>query len=249
MEAEFRKRLAKRERLIGILLTLPSPEIAEICADAGLDWLFLDMEHGLLDIKDVQRIVQAVGKRCASLVRIPENEEIWVKKTLDTGADGIIIPHINTAEEAAQAIRWGKYPPTGCRSVGISRAQRYGANLSESIETANRDTLFVVQTEHIEAVRNIEAILNTEGIDAVFIGPYDLSASMGKLGMVEDEDIKEAIKTIRNACARHGTPSGIFVRDPEGTKRALADGYSLICCGVDTALFRGAVQTVVTALK
>jgi 2-keto-3-deoxy-L-rhamnonate aldolase RhmA len=249
METEFRKRLAQRERLIGTLLTLPSPEIAEICAEAGFDWLFLDMEHGLLDIKDVQMIIQAVGMRCACLVRIPENGEMWVKKTLDTGASGIIMPHISTAKEAARMVRWGKYPPKGCRSVGIARAQRYGANLLESIEMANKNNIFVVQAEHIEAVRNIEAILNVKGIGAVFIGPYDLSASMGKLGRVEDKDVKAAILTIRNACARHGIPSGIFTRTPEAGRQALADGHSLICCGLDVTVFRDAAQSIANALK
>jgi len=249
MEAEFRKRLAKRERLIGTLLTLPSPEIAEICAEAGFDWLFLDMEHGLLDIKDVQRIIQAVGKRCACLVRIPENEEMWVKKTLDTGATGIIMPHINTAEEAARVVRWGQYPPKGCRSVGIARAQGYGANLLESIEMANKNNIFVVQAEHIEAVRNIEAILRVGGIGAAFIGPYDLSASMGRLGKLEDKGVKEAIMTIRNACDRTGIPSGIFARTTEAGRQALADGHSLICCGLDVTAFSDAAQSITYALK
>ncbi len=249
MDSEFKSRLANRERLIGTLLTLPSPEIAEICADAGFDWLFLDMEHGLLDIKDVQRIIQTVGRRCACLVRIPENEEMWVKKTLDTGASGIIMPHINTPEEAALSISWGKYPPLGCRSVGIARAQRYGANILESIEMANSNVVFVVQTEHIEAVRNIEAILTVEGVDAVFIGPYDLSASMGKLGKLEDKDVKEAIKTVRDACARRKIPSGIFAGTPETGRQALAEGHSLVCCGMDITVFRGAVESVAGSLK
>jgi len=249
MDSEFKCKLANRERLIGTLLTLPSPEIAEICADVGLDWLFLDMEHGLLDIKDVQHIIQTVRGKCACLVRIPENEEIWVKKTLDTGAAGIIMPHINTPEEAALSISWGKYPPLGCRSVGIARAQRYGANILESIDRANSYVLFIVQAEHIEAVRNIEAILKVKGVDAVFVGPYDLSASMGKLGKVEDKDVKEAIKTVLDACARRKIPSGIFAMTPEAGQQALAEGHSLICCGMDITVFRGAVESVAGSLK
>ncbi len=249
MDSEFKSRLAKRERLIGTLLTLPSPEIAEICADAGFDWLFVDMEHGLLDIKDVQRIIQTVERRCACLVRVPENEEMWVKKTLDTGAAGIIMPHINTPEEAELNISRGKYPPLGCRSVGIARAQRYGSYVLESIGMANKQVVFVVQAEHIEAVRNIEAILKVGGLDAVFVGPYDLSASMGKPGKLEDNDVKEAIRTVRDACARRKIPSGIFAGTPEAGQQALSEGHSLVCCGMDTTLFRGAVKSVVGSLK
>jgi 2-keto-3-deoxy-L-rhamnonate aldolase RhmA len=249
MDSEFKRRLANRERLIGTLLTLPSPEIAEICADAGFDWLFLDMEHGLLDIGAVQRIIQTVGRRCACLVRIPENEEMWVKKTLDTGAAGIIMPHVNTPEEAALNISWGKYPPLGCRSVGIARAQHYGVDILDSIEAANRNAVFVVQAEHIEAVRNIETILKVEGVDAIFVGPYDLSASIGKLGRLQDREVQEAIKTVRDACARHKIPSGIFAGTPKAGQEALAEGHSLVCCGMDITVFRGAVKLVADSLK
>jgi 2-keto-3-deoxy-L-rhamnonate aldolase RhmA len=249
MDSEFKNRLANRERLIGTLLTLPSPEIAEICADAGFDWLFLDMEHGLLDLRDVQRITQTVGGRCACLVRIPENEEMWIKKTLDTGAAGIIMPHINTPEEAARTINWGKYPPLGGRSVGIARAQRYGADILDSIETTNRSAVFVVQAEHIDAVRNIETILKVGGVDAVFVGPYDLSASMGKLGRLEDRDVREAIKTVRDACARRKIPSGIFAGTLETGQQALIDGHSLLCCGMDITVFRVAAKSAVSFLK
>ena len=121
MNADFKKKLAGRKRLVGTLLTLPSPEIAEICANIGFDWLFLDMEHGLLDIAGAQRMAQAAGA-CPCLVRVPVNEPVWIKKAMDIGAAGLIFPNIKSAEEAKRAVGEAKYPPEGVRSVGIGRA-------------------------------------------------------------------------------------------------------------------------------
>ena len=215
MSAGFRRRLLGGDRLIGTLLSLPSPELAEIAADAGFDWLFLDMEHGALDAGDVLRMVQAVREPCACLVRIPENREMWVKKALDTGAAGLIIPHINSADEAARTVHWAKYPPEGGRSVGFSRANRYGARFQENVETANAETVVVAQVEHIDGVRAIDGILGVPGVDAVFIGPYDLSASLGKPGRIQDA----------------GRPRGhpgrrLRMRRPEGPGRHLRRGPS-----------------------
>jgi 2-keto-3-deoxy-L-rhamnonate aldolase RhmA len=173
MSDNFRNRLLRGERLIGTLLSLPSPELVEIASDAGFDWLFFDMEHGALEARDIQRLVQAAREPCAPLVRVPENREMWIKKALDTGAAGIIIPHVNSAEDAARAVHWSKYPPEGGRSVGFSRSNRYGTRFQESVESANAETVVIAQVEHIDGIRAIEAILDCSGVDAVFIGPYD----------------------------------------------------------------------------
>jgi len=245
----FREKLRRGDRLIGTLLSLPSPELAEIASGAGFDWLFLDMEHGPLEARDILRLVRATRAPCASLVRIPENREIWVKKALDTGAAGIIIPRVNSAEEAAKAVHWGKYPPEGGRSVGFSRANRYGARFQENVETANQETVIVAQVEHIDGVRDIEAILGVSGVDAVFIGPYDLSASLGKPGRIQDEDVRDAIRTVAKACARRRVPVGIFALNTEGAAKALGEGYTLVCSGIDVGLFSQAAADIVMGLK
>jgi 2-dehydro-3-deoxyglucarate aldolase/4-hydroxy-2-oxoheptanedioate aldolase len=244
MSADFRRRLLGGERLIGTLLSLPSPELAEIAADAGFDWLFLDMEHGALDAGDVLRMVQAVREPCACLVRIPENREMWVKKALDTGAAGLIVPHINSADEAARTVHWAKYPPEGGRSVGFSRANRYGARFQENVERANAETVVVAQVEHIDGVRAIDAILGVPGVDAVFIGPYDLSASLGKPGRIEDADVREAIRTVASACAGRKVPVGIFAAALPAAVKAVEEGYTLVCAGIDIGLYaRAAAET------
>jgi len=202
MSARFRDRLLRGDRLIGTLLSLPSPELVEIASDAGFDWLFLDMEHGALEARDVLRLVQAAREPCAPLVRVPENREMWIKKALDTGAAGIIVPHVNSAEDATRAVHWSKYPPEGGRIVGFSRSNRYGTRFQESVESANVETVVIAQVEHIDGVRVIEAILDVSGVDAVFIGPYDLSASLGKPGRIQDPDVREALQAVAAACAQ-----------------------------------------------
>jgi 2-keto-3-deoxy-L-rhamnonate aldolase RhmA len=245
----FRGRLIRRDRLIGTLLSLPSPELAEIASAAGFDWLFLDMEHGTLDTEVILRMAQAARDPCACLVRIPENREMWVKKALDTGTTGIIVPHVNSAEDAALAVGWAKYPPDGGRSIGFTRANGYGARFQENVETANSETVVIVQVEHIDGVRAIEPILDVSGVDAVFVGPYDLSASLGKPGRIQDADVRESIRTVASACAVRRVPVGIFAQGIEASIRALEDGYTLICSGIDVGLYARSAATILRELK
>jgi 2-dehydro-3-deoxyglucarate aldolase/4-hydroxy-2-oxoheptanedioate aldolase len=249
MSDAFRERLRRGDRLIGTLLSLPSPELAEIAAGAGFDWLFLDMEHGALEARDVLRMVQAASEPCAALVRVPENREMWVKKALDTGAAGIIVPHVNGAGDAALAVHWAKYPPEGGRSVGFSRANRYGARFQENVEGANQGTVVVAQVEHIDGVREIGAILDVSGVDAVFIGPYDLSASLGKPGRIQDDDVRDAIRAVARACAGRKMPVGIFSQGTPGAAKALEEGYTLVCAGIDIGLYSIAAGDIVRGLK
>ena len=236
----FRERLARREPLLGTLLTLPSPEIAELLAGAGFDWLFIDMEHGLLDFAAVQRMVQAVASTCPCLVRVPNNEPIQIGKALDTGADGIIVPHVGTAEEARAAVRAAKYPPSGARSIGVGRAQGYGRRLREAIAGDNDSTLVVAQVEHVDAVPQIDEIVDVRGVSAVFIGPFDLSASLGKPGEIGAPDVQQAIGAIVSACAARSLSCGLFVGDGEEAHRAFGEGHSLVCAATDTLLLREA---------
>jgi 2-dehydro-3-deoxyglucarate aldolase len=249
MSASFRGRLRRGERLVGTLLSLPSPELAEIASAAGFDWLFLDMEHGALGPRDVLRLVQAAREPCACLVRVPENTEMWIKKALDTGAAGIIVPHVNGAAEAAQAVRWAKYPPLGGRSVGFSRANLYGARLQEHVGTANAETVVVAQVEHIEGVRAIDPILAAAGLDAVFVGPYDLSASLGKPGSLQDEDVRGAITSVRSAGAAAKVPVGIFAAGATAAAKAFEDGFTLVCAGLDVGLYAEAAAALLGGLK
>lgn len=242
MNAAFKSKFTRRERLLGTVLTLPLPEIAEMASNAGFDWLFFDMEHGLLDFTAAQRMAMAAGQHCACLARLPASTSVWIKKALDLGLAGIIVPMINTPEEAALVVQHAKYPPQGRRSVGVGRSHRYGANFRVYVDTANDNTTLIVQIEHIQAVENIEAILEVPGIDGVLVGPFDLSASMGKPGYTDDPEVQAAIQRVLDACQQRGRPAGIFTADAAGARQALAQGFTLIACASDTLLLTGALS-------
>ena len=240
VQDRFVARLARREPLLGTLLTLPSPEVAEVVAAAGFDWLFVDMEHGLIDFEAVQRIVQAAGHACPCVVRVPGHEPILVAKALDTGAAGIIVPHVNTAAEARAVVRAAHYPPSGARSLGVARAQGYGSRIADAIARDNARTAVVAQVEHIDAVGNIDEIVAVPGLSAVFIGPFDLSASLGKPGEIGAPDVQQAIGEVVSACAGRKLPCGIFVVSGDAARAAFAAGHSLVCAMTDSLLFAGA---------
>jgi len=248
MNGEFAAALKAGRPLVGTLLSLPSPELAEIAAGAGFDWLFLDMEHGLLGPWDVQGLVRAAAP-CPCLVRIPEAAEMGIRKALDAGAAGIIVPHVEAAETAAAAVRWAKFPPEGGRSVGFSRANLYGRRLHEDLENANGTTSVVAQVEHIDGVREIERIAAVAGLAAIFIGPYDLSASLNKAGRFDDPEVREAIERVRTACHGRGLPVGIYSADAAGARRALEEDYSLVCAGMDAALYSATAAALAASVK
>lgn len=234
---------------LGTLLSLPSPEIVEIAVDAGFDWLFLDMEHGLLDPVAVQRMIQAAAGRVPCIVRVPSHVAVAIGKALDTGADGLIFPHVDSAAEARACVRAALYPPEGERSVGIARAQGYGARLAEAVAGENGRVALIAQIEHIRAVRNIEEILEVSGLAAVFIGPYDLSASLGLPGQVQDPAVAESIEKVRTAARKFGIPAGIFAGGLEAARAALGRGFEFVCGATDTLLFAEAARRMVADLR
>jgi 2-keto-3-deoxy-L-rhamnonate aldolase RhmA len=234
---------------LGTLLSLPSPEIAEIAVEAGFDWLFLDMEHGLLDPAAVQRMIQAAAGRVSCIVRVPSHEAIAISQALDTGADGLIFPHVNSAAEARECVRAAQYPPAGRRSVGLARAQAYGARLAEAVAGENKRLALIAQIEHIRAVRNIEEILETAGLDAVFIGPYDLSGSLDVPGRVQDPIVGDAIEIVRTAARKFGIPAGFFAGGIEAARAALDKGFDFVCVSTDTLLLADAARRTLEALR
>ena len=244
MKHSLKNKIARQLPLVGTLVTLPSPEIVEILCSAGFDWLFIDLEHSALSIKDAQALLQAANPHVESVIRVPLNDEIWIKKSLDIGASGIVVPQIQTAEEAAQAVRWCKYPPEGSRSVGIARAQGYGARFKPYLDSANEETAVILQIEHIRAIQNIESIVSIPGIDCLFIGPYDLSASMGKTGLVNDPEVQDAISMVKKCADRANIPMGIFGASPEAVKAYVEEGYVLIAIGIDTVIFANAATKI-----
>ncbi len=244
----FIERLRQNELLLGTMLTIPAPEVAEMIAKCGFDWLFMDGEHSPLSTLDWQRMLQAVAGRSASIIRVPEKTEAAIKKVLDIGADGIIAPQVNSADEARRIVEWCNYPPRGVRGVGLARAQGYGLDFASYVESANDNIAVIIQAEHIDAVNNIEDIAKVDGIDAIFIGPYDLSASMNKMGAVDDAEVVDAIDTVTRACQQNNIALGYFGVDADSVKPYINKGYNLICTGVDAGFVTQAAQQVLQQL-
>lgn len=245
----FRARLRAGETLLGTMLTMPLASVGEILSDAGFDWLFVDGEHGPLTTPDLMSILQAVGHRTPCLVRVPAAGEVAIKQVLDLGADGIIVPQVNTAAEAAQIVQWARYAPAGSRGVGLARAHGYGRRFQEYVETANDRTVVVVQAEHIRAVENIEAIVQVPGVDAIMLGPYDLSASMGKIGRIDDPDVVAAIDRITTVCRAAKMPLGCFGVTTAAVQKFIEQGYTLITAGVDTLFLAQAAGQMLKAIQ
>ncbi len=249
MNQSFRKAIKSGQTLISTIITLPCPQVGEILADAGFDWLFIDGEHAPYEIGKIQSMLQAIGNKCPCVVRVPGAEDHFIKQVLDTGADGIIVPMVNTPQVAEQIVNSTKYPPLGNRGLGLGRAQGYGFGASDYIKCANEDIAVIAQIEHIVAVKNLESILDIGGIDAIFIGPYDLSGSLGKPGQLDDPEVQNAIHQVRDICIKRQKPVGIFAIDVKTAKPFIDQGYSLIVVGMDALMIGNAASDIQSALK
>lgn len=249
MDGKFRQRLLGRELLLGTMLSQPCPAVADILAGCGFDWLFVDGEHGPFDLHDIERTLQAVAGRAACLVRVPGHQEAPIKQALDLGADGIIVPQVNTAAQARSVVSFARYAPCGIRGVGLARAHGYGRDFQDYVENANDRVSVVVQAEHIDAARNIRQIVAVEGVDAVLIGPYDLSASLGKTGQLDDPSVKDAIAVISDACSEAGKPLGIFGLNAAAVSAYKNSAFTLLVAGVDTIMLGQAAQRLLEELR
>jgi 2-keto-3-deoxy-L-rhamnonate aldolase RhmA len=245
----IRERLRGGETLFGTLLNLPSPAIAEVLAAAGFDWLFIDTEHGAIGTSALISILQAVDRDIACIVRLPSLDGGAIKRTLDMGAHGLIVPQVETAAEAAEVVRLARYAPDGERGMGLGRAHGYGFSFNEYLASANDEISLVIQVEHRRAVENIDEIAAVEGLDAVFIGPYDLSASLGHPGEIEHPDVVAAIERVTAACQAVGMPLGYFGMDENSVRPWVARGYTLICAGVDCVLLGQGASRLLSKLR
>lgn len=245
----LRTRLHNGETLIGTILTLPCPEIAEMMSKIGFDWLFVDFEHSAMTTETVQRMLQAAGQATACAVRCPTIDEVWIKKCLDIGAHGLIIPQVRTRADVEKVVNYAKYPPRGRRGVGAGRAHAYGLRFQEYLDTANDDIALIVQIENTEAVQAIDDILQVDAVDCFFVGPYDLSASMGKTGRVHDPEVVEVINKVHDACRASAKPMGIFGATPDAVRPYMGKGYQLIAVATDISLLSHTAAQTLRSLR
>jgi 2-dehydro-3-deoxyglucarate aldolase len=211
---ELKEKLKKRERLFAGWVSYAHPSITETFAQADFDFIAIDMEHSTISVEQAQRIIaasQSEGVPC--LPRPVSHSNDWFKPLLESGADGLLVQMVNTAEDIESIISHIKYPPIGNRSYGVSRAQTYGFDFDRYIQDWNGSSSFIIQVESIQAVENIDALLAFEEVDGVMIGPYDISGSLGVPGQTTHPLVIEASQKVINACVRFNKSCGTQVAD------------------------------------
>jgi 2-dehydro-3-deoxyglucarate aldolase len=246
--------LKKKETIIGSWINTGSAVAAEIMSAAGFDFLVVDAEHSAVDVPQAQGLFQAIragNPDCVPMVRLPGNSYDETKRYLDAGAMGVIAPLINSGAGARELVRSVKYPPAGDRGVGYGRSHGYGFAFDEYMAGANEKTFVCVQIEHILAVEAIDEILSTEGIDAAFIGPYDLTASMGITAQFEHPDYIEARKKILQACNHHGVRPGVHVVQPSAgqVRERTGEGFRMIAYSLDITMLGVACREGLKAIR
>jgi len=229
-----KEKLSAGQAAVGLWLAIGDPLVAEHLAAQGWDWLVVDTEHNPIDLLAAATMFQAISRfPVAPMVRIPEISELGIKRVLDAGAFGFVAPNVKTREEAQVVADYGQYPPRGKRSLGSGRyAPAFATDAATYFARANDEILRVVQIEHADGVRNIDAILSVPGIDACYIGPNDLCASMGLSPSLEPPhaEYEEAVQAIFRAAKRHRVISGIHCGTPETARRRIAEGWQLVGC-------------------
>ncbi len=240
----FAERLRAKDTLIGTLVSLPSPEICELLSHVGYDWLFIDAEHGAFNPQQAQGMLQAAAPT-PCVIRVPVGEPVWLKKALDIGAAGVIVPQVHNSTQAKEIIRHCKYAHVGDRGIRIGRAHKYGLDFERYLENANDEIAVILQAESAEAVDHINDIVNLKGLDAVLIGPYDLSASLGTPGEIDHPVVQEAINEIIKSCKEANVSIGFFGVSAEAVLPYKEKGFTLLTVGVDTTfLIKSASQTL-----
>jgi len=233
----FKSRLANGEKLIGSWLMSGSAALCEAMGCVGFDYLVLDMEHVPVDVPQALGLLQAIeATGTPVLARLPWNDIVMVKKMLDAGAQSILLPFVQDADEARRAASYAHYPPRGVRGVaGLHRASRWG-NIRNYLKEADDQIMVSVQLETMGAVEKIEEIAAVEGIDGLFIGPADLAASMGLLGDMNNARVQEALERGAKFCNSIGKPIGIVAGTPEMSKRYVEYGFDHVAVGVDVGM-------------
>jgi 4-hydroxy-2-oxoheptanedioate aldolase len=244
----FKQALKAGKTQFGLWSNLCSSLVIEAVADSGFDWLLLDMEHSPIEVDGIIGQLQAAMRGTATpIVRPPWNDAVMFKRLLDSGAQSLLVPYVQTAEEAARAVAATRYPPEGVRGVaGISHASRFG-RISNYLKTAHEEICLLVQVETASALQQLEAIAAVDGVDAVFIGPSDLAASLGHIGNPQHSDVQKAMEAAGRRLSSMNKPAGTVAATEVDAQRFMEWGYRFVGVAIDTAiLVRGADALVKT---
>ena len=226
---------------IGTWITLGHFSIVEILAKSGFDWLCVDLEHSVIDLFEAEKLIATIESNgCIPYVRVSSNDKNMIKRVLDAGAKGIIVPMVNSRADAIEVVENSKYPPTGKRGVGLARAQGYGFNFKKYKNFIDNELKIIVQIEHHKAIDNLSDILGVEGIDGTIIGPYDLSGSIGMPGDYNSKEVKALLDSYEKICSKFDKDYGFHVIEPDHRLilKKIKKGYTFLGFSLDT-LFLG----------
>jgi 2-keto-3-deoxy-L-rhamnonate aldolase RhmA len=249
--SSLKKKLRNDEIALGTWITINHPDVVDTLSELPLDWLVFDMEHAPLEMSDVEVLLMPLrGADISPIIRVPWNDMVLIKRTLDIGAEGILVPWVNSREEAERAASYASYPPRGLRGVGPRRAVRYGRrsflDYYENFEKNER--ILIVQIETGKALENLEEILSTPGIDVAYVGPMDLSVSLGIPMRFEDPRFQEALKKVRNACEKCGVTPGIHSFSLEQAQEFIFQGFRFVALMSDLGIMRRGFMNALTTL-
>jgi 2-dehydro-3-deoxyglucarate aldolase len=242
---KLKRSLNNNKITYGAWMQIPHPSIAEILAVAGFEWICVDLEHGTINIESLPNIFAVIEKyNCVPVARLPFNDPIWIHRVLDAGAQALIIPMVESKEDAQKAIIESKYPPLGKRGFGYSRANLYGHKFDSYAKEFNNDITIILQIESISAIDNLEGILSVPGFDGTLIGPYDLSGSLGDVGNFENEKFKEALKKYLILSEKYNKPAGLHIVRPNKyiIDKSIQEGYKIMPLGTDAIFLQEGIK-------
>lgn len=238
--------------LLGTWLNAPHPSQAEMIGDAGFDFVVLDTEHSSYDLDAAENLVRAAdAAELPSLIRVSENRAATVGKALDFGAQGVIVPHVSSAHEAQQAVRHARYAPRGVRGAAPTvRATHYGkVAWPDYLTHAESDTVVVLQVEGRQAITNLDAMMATDGVDVVFVGPFDLSESLGVSGQLDHPALLSAVREIVERARARGIALGIWMPRPEQLARWIEHGVQMITVANSDMIFFEGCRAIVDRVR
>jgi 2-dehydro-3-deoxyglucarate aldolase len=236
---DLKNKLKNGKLTLGSWVTIGHPIVAEVMARSGFEWLTVDMEHSAITLDIAQNLIRTIELNgCIPLVRVGENNPFLIKRVMDAGAHGIIVPMVNTKEDAVKAVKSVRYPPEGFRGVGLARAQDYGFDFEGYKKWLEEDSIVIVQIEHIDAVKNLKEILKTKGVDGFIVGPYDISGSMGIPGEFNKPMFKKQIEKIMKIAKETKKIAGFHVIPPDAkeVEKIIKLGYRFVAISLDTLI-------------
>lgn len=250
IENTVKRTLAEGRAAVGHWISLPSPAVAELVAGLGPDWLVIDTEHAPTDGETVENMIRGLaGTGVVPFVRVAGNDPVLIKKALDRGALGVVVPLVNTAQQAEHAVAGARFPPEGIRGVAGVRANRYGLDLPSYLAGWNAQVTVICQIETPGALDHVDEIAATPGVDVLFVGPNDLSANLGLFRQFDHPEFRGGLDRVLAAARRHGKIAGIMASHADDAVQRLGEGFRFISIGSDTRLLMSAVGAALEKVR